>query len=329
MAESAQIQTASSNSVPPGTSRGLLEAELKSERVDPNFILNDTSTFGERPCVVLNNKEHVVRISSKLSISYQAKLYGRIEVTAKRPYVYRQDNYTWQQTFKQELRFLSDQQCHWHNHPNIVQYHGIAILEEEGECVPYLLLEHVEWNLCSLLEDKDVKLSQKHQVFIVHDIASGLNFLHSRKPRAIVHAALVTSSVLLNKRGHAKLSNFFHAGFVDGSLTIKSLHHTPSLNPNHDPCRDGTKLQTSLDMSSLGSIIKKIDTKHKNRERVKGNILKDLYVLYDCEDGPPQELSAGEVYRKLVAYLETPRQEQHRDSQQKAQGLGQQLSVSA
>ena len=87
------------------------------------------------------------------------------------------------------------------------------------------------------------------------------------------------------------------------------------------------KLETSLDMTSLGYIIKAIDTEHKNQERVHGwrNILEKLYVLYDNEDGPPQNLTACEVSQRLADYLENPNQKpQGQDVQQE----GQQLSIS-
>ena len=56
--------------------------------------------------------------------------------------------------------------------------------------MPYLLSEHVERNLLNLLKDKCTKLTHHDKVSIVQDIASGLSFLHLRRPRAIVHGAL-------------------------------------------------------------------------------------------------------------------------------------------
>ena len=71
--------------------------------------------------------------------------------------------------FKNEIRFIATHFCHWNSHPNIIKYHGLAILkaEEDGGCVPYLLSERVEWNLLSLLEDhsEEAYLSQRFKVF--------------------------------------------------------------------------------------------------------------------------------------------------------------------
>lgn len=181
-------------------------------------------------------------------------------ITGKRPVdkcILKEESDSWR-AFKSELRFIATHFCHWHSHPNIIRYHGLAILkDDEKGCVPYLLSEHVEWNLLSLLEDSRIKLSQQFKVSIIHDIASGLSFLHSCRPRAIVHAALDSSGVLLNKRYNAKLINFFHAGHVGDSFTVVSESHKPK-NYNAE-----MKLETSLDMTSLGYIIKAIDTEHK------------------------------------------------------------------
>ena len=80
-------------------------------------------------------------------------------------------------------------------------------------------------------------------------------------------------------------------------------------------------------MLCLGSIVKAIDADVKNRERVPGerNILKKLYALCDSKDGPPIDLTACEVQRRLAGYLENPsgqRSQQHQEAQQP-----QQLSV--
>ena len=322
-------QTTSSDSTAPVrvVSLGSLQTDLLRDGVNDSFILVNDIGLHERPCVELD-KECASRINSKLSFSYQGKLYGKIEITGERPTVVLKDESESWRAFKSELKFIASHLCHWHSHPSIIKYHGLALLkEEECGCVPYLLSERVYWNLLSLLEDNDIKLSQRNKVSIIHDIASGLSFLHSHKPRAIVHAALVPSSVLLDKRGNTKLTNFFHTGYVGDSFTIVSQTHKP-------PKYNGEiKLQTSLDMSSLGYIIKAIDTHHKNREQIQGwrNILEDLYVLYDCEDGPPQDLTAGEVCRKLADYLENTHQNRqgHSTQQEAQQPAGEQkLSVS-
>ena len=151
-----------------------------------------------------------------------------------------------------------------------------------------------------------------------------MSFLHSRRPRAIVHAALNSSSVLIDERHNAKLTDFFHAGCVGDPFTVISKSHKlPEFNTE-------TKLHTSFDMLCLGSIVKAIDADVKNREHVPGerNILKKLYALCDSKDGPPQDLTACEVRRRLASYLENPagQRPQQQQRRQEAQHP-QQLSV--
>lgn len=323
-----QIASSESASATPTISLGSVETAVKSCGVNENFILIDDS-FGARQIVELN-RDPDAKISSKLRVSYKGRLYGKIDITGKRPIVTdilkEPESESWR-AFKSELRFISSNFCHWHSHPNIIKYHGLAILkEEDGGCVPYLLSERVKWNLLSLLEDRseEAYLSQRFKVSIVHDIASGLSFLHSRRPRAIVHAALNSSSVLIDKRGNTKLTDFFHAGYVGGPFAITSESH------KLPKCNSETKLHTSYDLLCLGVIVKAIDADFNNRERVIGerNILKKLYALGDSENGPPgQDLTADEVHRMLAAYLENPNQNPPAPQQREAH-VQQPLSVS-
>ena len=323
-----QIASSVSASATPNVSLGSLETALKSCGVDENFILMNDISLGARSIVELN-REHDAKISSKLSVSYKGTLYGKINITGKRPTVTdilkEPESESWR-AFKSELKFISRCFCHWHSHPNIIKYHGLAILkEEDGGCVPYLLLERVEWNLLSLLEDRSEEgyLSQRFKVSIVHDIASGLNFLHSRRPRAIVHAALNSSSVLIDERRNAKLTNFFHAGYVGDPFVVASeSHKLPNCNYNE------MKLHTSYDLRCLSVIVKAIDADVNNREHVveERNILKKLYALGNSENGPPgQNLTTDEVCRMLAAYLENPNRNPPAPQQREAQ---QPLSVS-
>jgi hypothetical protein len=281
-----------------------LETDLKSCGVEENFILTSDINLGVRPVVELD-RESDAKTSTKLSHYYQGRLYGKIEISSRKPIAILTEKAISWKAFKSELRFIATHYFHWHSHPSIIQYHGLALLRNEDEgYIPYLLSERVEWKLLSLLEDKHVRLTQQEKVSIIHDIASGLSFLHSRKPRAIVHAALDSSSVLLDKRYNAKLTNFFHAGCEGDPFTVVSESHKPK------KYNAEMKLVTSLDMKSLGYIIKAVDTEHKNREQVHGwrNVLEDFYVLYDSENGPPQNLTASEVSRRLADYLEGQQQ---------------------
>ena len=130
-----------------------------------------------------------------------------------------------------------------------------------------------------------------------------------------MHAALNSSSVLIDERRSAKLTDFFHAGYVGDPFAVISKNH------KLPKCNTETKLHTSFDMLCLGSIIKAIDADVENQERVpvERNILKKFYELCKREDGPRPDLTACEVQRRLAGYLENPsgqRSQQHQEAQQ-------------
>ena len=307
MAESARSDSAASSSseAPP------VGASTRNELckiVDPNFVINrDTSTKDSTPHFAISDEAAVPEIqASKLSLSYRARLYEMIRVTAKCPlHGSTKESVSWK-AFLSELKFLSTHASNWHNHPNILHHQGLVFLKGK-ECIPYLLSERVTYDLQHLLENNPYRITRKGKVTIAYDIANGLSFLHSRKPSPIVHGALVPSSVVFNEKRIAKLTNFFHAGEEGKSVMVISEHHL--LQKAHE-CTGSVKLHRSLDMASLGYIIKAIDTEHPTREPMTTNILRDLYVLYDRKNGQHHldELNADRVRQTLFAYLHEDKQ---------------------
>ena len=322
------VATSPSGSEPPVVDHQMERpkyAELGSF-VDPNFVINrDSCTLTERQHFVMADRSPTGCVNQlesrfKLSLSYyQARLYGRIKVTAKRSL----DDDSWM-AFKRELEFVSRECCHWHNHPNILQYHGLVFYKDEK--IPFLLSERVDRNLLSLL-DVETEWSQKGKVSVVYDIACGLSFLHSRKPHPIVHGALGEASVLINdEKKVAKICNFFHAGCEGEALKLVISKHF--LNPKYETLcsQEGVtvKLRRSLDMMSLGCIVKTIDVQHARRAPMSTNILQELYALYDNFDyqnaEQPSKFSADEVCQKLYGYLVNQQGGQRNRTEQQQHG---------
>ena len=101
--------------------------------------------------------------------------------------------------FEQECRFLSKI-----NHPNIVQYLGVAKDEKSG--LPILLMELMDGSLTHFLAQSKEFLAYHVQVNISHDIALAVAFLHLNH---IVHRDLSSSNVLLIGAGsRAKVTDF-------------------------------------------------------------------------------------------------------------------------
>ena len=134
-------------SIAPIVSLESLQADIKSCGMNGNFILINDIGFGVRPIMELNYGKYAATMNTKLNLSHQGRLYGKTEITGKRPVdkcILKEESDSWR-AFKSELRFIATHFCHWHSHPNIIRYHGLAILKkEEKGCVPYLLSEHVD-----------------------------------------------------------------------------------------------------------------------------------------------------------------------------------------
>ena len=106
-------------------------------------------------------------------------------------------------TWKQLAREIELLQCM--HHPNIVQLLGF-IPETKSSSIPSIVMERLDTNLTSLIEEHHSLLSFDIQVCILHDVAVGLNFLHSHK-EPIVHRDLSSNNILLTDHLVAKISD--------------------------------------------------------------------------------------------------------------------------
>ena len=96
-------------------------------------------------------------------------------------------------------------------HPHIVQFLGVCFLP--GSRLPALLMERLMMSLGDLLDNNpNISLTIKHSV--LHDIASGLAYLHSHAP-TIIHRDLTAKNVLLNSAMVAKLADLGVARIVE------------------------------------------------------------------------------------------------------------------
>ena len=100
--------------------------------------------------------------------------------------------------FEVECRLLSRLR-----HPNIVQFLGVYY--EEKMKVPILVMEYLPTNLSNCIEKHGV-LRLELSFSILHDVALGLNYIHSHKP-SIIHRDLSSNNVLLASSMKAKISD--------------------------------------------------------------------------------------------------------------------------
>lgn len=88
-------------------------------------------------------------------------------------------------------------------HPNIVQFLGVYFQKDRE--IPILVMEYVPTNLTSCIE-KYKFLPKEICYSILHDIALGLNYLHSQNP-PIIHRDLSSNNILLTPNMTAKISD--------------------------------------------------------------------------------------------------------------------------
>ena len=106
-------------------------------------------------------------------------------------------------------------------HPNLVMFIGATI---EGEAI--ILTELMETSLGKLLEQnpEPKPLPKSTTTSILRDVAMGLNYLHLKKPEALVHRDVSSANVLLEESARtgwkAKLSDF---GTLNFSSRLSSV----------------------------------------------------------------------------------------------------------
>ena len=142
------------------------------------------------------------------------------------------------------------------HHPNIVQCKGVSLLANWP--LPVVLMERLISSLHGyLLHPDNSYLSVKRKVSILHDTASGLDYLHSQTP-AIIHRDLTAKNVLLDSQLRAKISDFGNSRIIDldpeaSPETFTSLPGTLEYMPP-EAQGDCVAYDPSLDVFSFGHL---------------------------------------------------------------------------
>ena len=143
------------------------------------------------------------------------------------------------------------------HHPNIVQCKGVCFLADQP--LPVLLMELLTSSLYAYILDNS-NLSVQKKVSILHDTASGLDFLHGQTP-AVVHRDLTANNVLLDSQQRAKIADFGNSRIIDldpGATpeTLTSLPGTLVYMPPEAQGTEGSSVayDPSLDVFSFGHL---------------------------------------------------------------------------
>ena len=141
------------------------------------------------------------------------------------------------------------------NHPNIV--HFVGIYHPPQQLFPVMIMELMDESLTTYAEKPNISFDTR--VSILHDVAKGLDYLHSRNP-PVIHRDLSPNNILLKHLlpvakiadlGVAKILNF------DSKISKSYQTKVPGTLDFMPPeaLEDKPQYDTSLDVFSYGGII--------------------------------------------------------------------------
>ena len=152
--------------------------------------------------------------------------------------------------FSSELKILCSLR-----HPNIVHYEGVCDLPDSK--LPALVMEQLPMNLHDFFLDCSHKtLPLKPKFSILHDVASGLAYLHNHKP-VVIHCDLTAKNILLSSNIVAKISDFGNSRFVDSDpAEIQITAHVPGTIVYMPPeaSSNPARFNCKLDVFSFGHL---------------------------------------------------------------------------
>ena len=174
-------------------------------------------------------------------------------------------------------------------HPQIIQILGAY--SEKEYIVPMLILEKMDTTLRHYLENNSKeKFTLPDKIYVLHQVAQALSYLHSRSP-PLVHHDLSPNNVLLNEVSlQAKVTDFGMTRAMDPSkMTRKSSAKGTQAFMPPEALRIPPKYDEKLDVFSYGNVI--VTT-----------------VIHDWpEPGPPTTLQRG----KIIGFSELQRRQQY------------------
>ena len=168
--------------------------------------------------------------------------------------------------FEQECKILS-----MIRHPNIIQFLGVYFEKGARTHIPILVMEYLPMNLTTCIQlygilPENTQTATEHEVLpmeisysILHDIALGLHYLHS-KTTPIIHRDLSSNNVLLTPNMTAKISDLGVARILDltpSRIKTLKLLQAPGTFAFMPPevMVANPKYDTSVDIFSYGNLM--------------------------------------------------------------------------
>ena len=139
-------------------------------------------------------------------------------------------------------------------HPNIVRFFGIYW--PPGARAPSLVMERLHCSLTDLLEQNPV-IPIETKLSIIHDVALGLRYLHTRTP-IIIHRDLSSNNVLISKGMEGKIGDLGTVRLVDSrkqSRMTKAPGTVDFMPPEALAAGENIKYERELDVFSFGCVM--------------------------------------------------------------------------
>ena len=188
-------------------------------------------------------------------VVYEASYHGA-KVAVKRLHsiffddVSRDDNIGILKSWSNELQLMSKIL-----HPNIVQFYGVYNSENEknvrlsGSTFIVSELMHKSLRARNL---EMPKLKYNEIINILHDIASGLCYLHLQQPSPIMHRDLASKNVLLTRSGRAKIADLGVAKIISQKQESLTRHPGTDAYMPVEAIAFESNYDCSIDVYALG-----------------------------------------------------------------------------
>ena len=185
--------------------------------------------------------------------------------------------------------------CSKLNHPNIV--HFIRIYHPPQQLFPVMIMELMDESLTTYAENPSI--SFKRRTSVLHDVAEGLNYLHSRSP-PVIHRDLSPNNVLLKHLPLLPLAKIADLGVAKiANVDDKASKNYQTKVPGTvdfmplEAFGDKPKYGTSLDVFSYGGIM--------------------LYTVNGKWPKPSVLVDFDPMTRQARAFTEVERRQEHLD----------------
>ena len=211
-------------------------------------------------------------------------------------------------------------------HPSIVQFLGVYFKAKSH--TPILVMEMMWKNLYSLLEEQPNKLFLLSKVYILYDVACGLQYLHGQR-RPVAHRDLHPSNILLNENLNAKIADLGQAKLLYESAQKLSTASGRVAYMAPEALKKKPTYDTKLDVFSIGCTIIHLVTEQypvptdqfveskgsfqkvneTNRRIEYLSLMKDVPVLqklalHCLEDAPTNRPVASYICEELEKYIQ-------------------------